>query len=346
MGPEPDPRRRKRILALLLALALSLLLLEGAARFLVGTPIPERLPLQSVRANPYRGWEMVPGEHYTYQHRVHVNALGLRGPELGPKAAGELRVLFLGDSLTYGQGVADDETVPAALERELRARDPDRAWRVVNAGVRAYGTAQELGLLSELGARIQPDLVLLGWYWNDLSERAIRPTYEEFRERGEFVFDLGERMEGLARLRWHGEQLLRRSALVMFLHDLFSTRGKQVFAPEFVEAGFATFEGLLERFSAEAARLRALPVVVVFPDAHRLVGAGDTAPLEERAVDLARAHGLDVVELLPALAPLAASAQRLPILPFDGHYDAAANRAMAASLAERLLALGLPKRSG
>lgn len=341
----PDRKRTKRILALGLALGLSLLLLEVAVRILVGAPMPERLPLQSVRANPYRGWEMVPGEHYTYRHRVHVNALGLRGPELGAKAAGEVRVLFLGDSLTYGQGVGDEETVPAALERELRRRDPAHDWRVVNAGVRAYGTAQEIGLLCELGGRIEPDVVLLGWYWNDLSERAIEPTYQEFRDRGEFVFDIGERMEGAARLRWQAGQFLRQSALVMLLHDLLSTRGKQVFAPDFVEEGFATLEGLLTRLADESTRLGATPVVVIFPDAKRLGGASDTQPLEERAAGLARAHGLGTVELLPALVPLAAGGGP-PILPFDGHYDPEANRAMAALLAERLLALGLPKGSG
>jgi hypothetical protein len=47
--------------------------------------------------------------------------------------------------LTYGQGVADDQALPAALERVLRARDTERPWTVVNGGARAYGTAPELG---------------------------------------------------------------------------------------------------------------------------------------------------------------------------------------------------------
>src|SRR5262245_45917719 len=198
MAETASRRRRKRFLVLALSLALALGLAELVVRGLVGVPLAERLPLLSVRANPYRGWEMVPGTHYTYLHSVHVNALGLRGPELGPKAPGELRVLFLGDSLTYGQGVADDETVPYTLERGLRAREPDRAWTVVNGGVRAYGTAQELGLLEELGARIEPDVVVLGWYWNDVAEREIGPSYEDFRARGEVVFDTGDRLEGRA----------------------------------------------------------------------------------------------------------------------------------------------------
>jgi lysophospholipase L1-like esterase len=335
---------RRRILALGLALGASCLVAEVLVRILVGTPLVERLPIQTVRANPYRGWEMVPGVHYTYQHAVQVNALGLRGPELGPKLPGETRVLFLGDSLVYGQGVADDETVPFALEQALRARAPERLWTVVNAGHRAYGTAQELGLLEELGARIAPDVVVLGWYWNDVVERAIGPTYEEFRARGEFAFDTGAPLEGRARLVWQAAQLPRRSALLMLVHDLTSTKA-QVFAPELAEAGFERLAGLLGHFRALTEALGAEPVMALIPDAKRLVGREDTRAYDERALALARGQGLPVIELLEALVPLHAARGTLPVLPFDGHYDAEANRALGAHLAERLLALGVPERA-
>jgi len=344
MAAATSGRKRKRLLALFLALALAFAAGEIGARALVGAPLAEREPLLLVRANSFRGWEMVPGVHYTYQHPVHVNALGLRGPELGPKASDEARVLFLGDSLTYGQGVADDETVPFALERALGARDAGRRWTVLNAGNRAYGTAQEVGLLEELGARLAPDVVLLGWYWNDVSERPIAATYESFRERGEFAFDTGERMEGLARMRWYAEQLPRRSALVMLVHDLFTTKG-EVYAPEIAEEGFQRLGLLLEHMRELCAKLGAKPVVVIFPDAKRLAGGGDTRAYDERALVLAHERELPVIELLPALAPLYAARGRPPILPFDGHYDAEANRALGEYLAGELVALGVTKRA-
>jgi hypothetical protein len=287
---------------------------------------------------------MVPGEHYTYWHRVRVNSLGLRGPELAAKAPDEGRILFLGDSLTYGQGVADDETVAAALERELAARAPHRRWSVVNAGCRAYGTSSEVGLLAELGARIQPDVVLLGWYWNDVSERAIQSTYEAFLPRGEFAFDTGGRVEGWAWWRWQALQLPRRSALMMLVHDLLMDKD-QMFPPEVIEEGFRRLPLLLGDFRAECARLGATPVMVIFPDAQRLMGAERSRPIDERAAALARQDELPVIELLPALEPLYADRGRLPVVAFDGHYDAEANGAMGAYLAEHLLALGVPERA-
>jgi hypothetical protein len=342
----PTSHRRRRWTVLAVSLGASFLLAELLARAFVGSPLAERLPLELVRANRARGWEMVPGkEHYTYQHRVAVNSLGLRGPEVAAKAAGEQRVLFLGDSLTYGQGVADEETLPAALERALRVGDAEvRSWSVVNGGVRAYGTAQELGLLDELGARVQPDFVLLGWYWNDVRERPIEATYQELLPKGEFYFDTGNRLEGAQGALWTLRQLARRSALVMFAYDVLLQPGEN-YTPADYENGFARLGGLLDHLREACAKLGATPVVVVVPDQHRLTGGQATRPHEERAAALAREHSVAVIELLPALEVLHAATQRVPILAFDGHYDAGANRAMGSYLAERLLALGVKKRT-
>jgi lysophospholipase L1-like esterase len=327
----------------LVSLGLSLLAGELFVRRWIGAPLPEREPLLLVRAHPTRGWEMVPGStHYTYHHRVAVNALGLRGPELGERRD-EQRVLFLGDSLTYGQGVADTETVPAALEAALRAQDGG-AWTVVNGGLRAYGTTQELALLEELGPRIQPEVVLLGWYWNDVRERPVADTYAEFAGKGEFYFDTEDRLEGRAWFLWRAKELVRRSALVMLAHDVFRPKGG-LYLPEVHEQGLRRFVQQCATLRATCARLGALPVVVVFPDSQRLLGGEATRSYEERTAAIAREQGLAVIELLPALQPIHDAHARLPVLPFDGHYDAEANRAMGAYLAERLLALGVPKRA-
>ena len=343
-GNDPARSRRRRWIALGISTALSLLAAEILVRRWIGAPLPEREPLALVRAHPTRGWEMVPGsEHYTYHHRVEVNSLGLRGPELGARRPGEQRVLFLGDSLTYGQGVGDDETVPAALEAALRART-GADWTVVNAGLRAYGTEQELALLEELGARIDPDVVLLGWYWNDVQERPIEATNAEFAGKGEFYFDTGNRLEGLRGLVWHGRELLRRSGLVMLAHDLVAPKGG-LYAPEVHEEGLQRFVTQCARFREQCKGLGALGLVAIFPDSQRVLGGEATRAYEERAAKVAGSQGLVVIELLSPLQQLVASHGRLPVLPFDGHYDAAANRAMGAYLAERLIALGVPKRA-
>jgi lysophospholipase L1-like esterase len=48
-----------------------------------------------------------------------LNALGYRGPLLGPKAPGEVRLGVLGGSIAYGYGVATDDALPTQLQLQL-----------------------------------------------------------------------------------------------------------------------------------------------------------------------------------------------------------------------------------
>jgi lysophospholipase L1-like esterase len=116
------------------------------------------------------------GGTFTVTHGI--NALGLRGPETSKaKPAGVRRIAVLGDSFTFGYGVNDDETWPAALQRALdRAPDGGPApraprYEVLNCGVPAYDTEQEVRLLGGRILDFEPDLVLFGWYINDPAVR-------------------------------------------------------------------------------------------------------------------------------------------------------------------------------
>ena len=333
---ERPPRRRRiasRVAGLALGLLVGLGICELLVRWKVGAPLAERTPLLRVEANPHRGWAMVPSEpHYTYLHPVTMNALGLRGAEVPEaKAAGEVRVLVLGDSLTYGQGVADEDTVPARLEDALRASAPDRTWRVVNAGHRGYTLSQSLGLFEELGTRIAPDVVLLLWYWNDLDFVDAGAIHKRLSGSGPVTFDVNAPFEGLTALRWHGKQLLRRSALIMYVHELRKSTGGLPPAA-YGQKGLEALGGFLDEFIARCAALGARPVFAIVPDVGSLSAPHWTDPIVQGAATIANERGLEVVELKPALAPLAADGTP-PILAYDGHYDANGNRAMAELLA-------------
>ena len=110
----------------------------------------------SVRTVP--GWSgdvTVEGRTVT----VHLNGLGLRSPEIGPRRPGELRVLCLGDSFVFGYGVADDEAFPEVL-RGLLADRLERPVVVGNAGVPGYGTVEQALCLQRLRDEFDPDVVV------------------------------------------------------------------------------------------------------------------------------------------------------------------------------------------
>jgi lysophospholipase L1-like esterase len=94
---------------------------------------------------------------------------GYRGRDVRtPKPAGTYRILGLGDSYLFGQGVADDETYLARLPGLLRVAWPDRSIEAVNLAVPGFNTVMEVEMLRERAAVLEPDLILIEIVGNDL----------------------------------------------------------------------------------------------------------------------------------------------------------------------------------
>lgn len=334
LGP---PRRRLRKLALAaLGAGLGGLVCEAWARSNHGAPWPERLPLLEVEANPYRGWSMVPGQdHFTYLEAVEVNALGLRGPEVPERVPGSLRLLCVGDSLVYGQGVGEGDTLPAHLGAHL----PGAV--VLNGGLRAYGTAQELGLLEELGPTVDPDLVLLCWYWNDIDEREIEATHAKLSASGPIVFDTGDPWSPSGKLLWRTKQLVRRSAILNLLHDRLRANPWESWDDAFIDEGIQRLDGYLSRFVELCDGLGARYAVVLMPDPGGSMGGNTSGRVGSRAADLFGERGLPFCDLRPAMNRYLAEHRRAPVIPFDGHFDGEGNRFLAAELSAWLAESGL-----
>ncbi len=104
-------------------------------------------------------------------HEIHINALGLRGPETTlAKPPGRLRVACVGGSTTFDTGERDDaHTWPRVLEALLRQRLPGVDVEVLNFGVPGYDTADNVDQLVLQVAAMQPDAVLLFQGYNDLA---------------------------------------------------------------------------------------------------------------------------------------------------------------------------------
>lgn len=98
--------------------------------------------------------------------RVRINGLGFRGgPMEARKPDGARRVLVLGDSIAFGQGVEEEDTFPSILARMLPG-----GYQVINASVVGYGTDQEYLLLAREGLRLLPDVVVLGFTPGDVMD--------------------------------------------------------------------------------------------------------------------------------------------------------------------------------
>ncbi len=101
---------------------------------------------------------------------VRINSLELRDDREYQldKAPNTFRILVLGDSVTFGHGSIAEHAYPRLLEDQLCRWRPDIDWQVWNAAVPGYNTSQELAQLLEVGPRFQPDLVIIGFFENDV----------------------------------------------------------------------------------------------------------------------------------------------------------------------------------
>lgn len=187
-SPSPPARRKGRWLLAAAALAVSLLAAEWACRIacppapslrfkqdvkeLQGIQLPQLVSV--IRNDPDLFWRLAPHRTLPPESRpffgVISNGQGLREDhdiEI-PKPPLEFRILFLGDSCTFGYGLEIKDGFVDQIEKKLRA-EASPGWTVecINAGVPGYSLFQGLRFLETEGLRYQPDLVVVSFGWND-----------------------------------------------------------------------------------------------------------------------------------------------------------------------------------
>lgn len=144
-------------------------------------------PCRSIHGISQTDYEKLPGMYHPntdivvskvrgLPHRVRINSLGFRGPEVALGAA-RPRVLFIGDSFTYGDGVDEESTLPARVARRL-----GRRAEVLNGGV-AGSTIVDQRLFLKRMLALRPRMVVLVYSENDLIElRSETPMHERLAE--------------------------------------------------------------------------------------------------------------------------------------------------------------------
>lgn len=115
--------------------------------------------------NPDIGYELIPGaQGRAFKTDVHANSFGFRSPE--PATGDDIRrVLFLGDSITFGSELPAGTVYPDLIAEKLEARDP--RFDVQNLALSGYDTLQENAVLERHAASLAPELVVLGYCLND-----------------------------------------------------------------------------------------------------------------------------------------------------------------------------------
>ena len=279
------------------------------------------------RHDPLLFWRLRPGIA-TDDGAVRINGHGLRGPDLSAKPPGEVRILSLGESTTFGAKLAYEETYSALLEQRLNEAPGASPVRVLNAGVPGYSLFQGVQFLLHRSEGFEPDMVLLYFGYNDflpiafLAQRASDAAgdtgglndWELFEERQStmgrlvsFLIEYSNLARGLFQLGSRDRSGLKRSAHRTRVPDEHRAR-------------------LLE-MALKYCRERGIELVVVVPIYREF--SGHAALLRS----FVRENGVSVVDL-PAVLPARFTGPREAYFSDDAHPTPAGHALIAEAIHE------------
>jgi hypothetical protein len=316
--------------AILLAVSflLALALAEGGARLAGVATLGFTDPIFRSSDAPGVSYELRPGARgYTWGRTwVEANAFGMRGPDVAlEKPAGTWRVGVFGDSVTFGQGVPDEETYPRVAERRLRDEYGASGWRfeVLNFGLPAYNISNIVSSFVEKGVRF------------DLDAAVLAPIVEDFGFHRNHTVDADGFPHHAASplgASW-AKNVMRRFHLAYLVRDAWwgfrGTNTDEVRAVygaedgELAEATWARGRAEIERF-ARAARERGVRPFYLALDLGK----------SERLDAIVAGSGLQRVEVRAVLE--GHSPEELRVSARDGHPSALQHRLIADVLVKAL----------
>lgn len=286
-------------------------------------PISTRQP-SLYRAHDQMGYTLWPGKDTTYRYppnapfelRLAANTDGLRDDrELGAPDH-RPRVLVLGDSFVFGDGVREEDRLTEVLERI------EPGWRVDNAGMTGWGLDLMIRALEHVGPKADPDVVVLAVYTDDF--RRLLPYYAGVGfAYPKFALEDGE----LVTRPFPYPNLAERMRLVQWVYRSHWRANRN---------RYELNAALLDRFLANAETLGFQPVVAYLP------GKGDTDEDRERRAFLAdwtSRHGVPYVDLHD---PINRAGIDETYIADNWHWNAEGHRIAAEELHRTLLNLLSP----
>ena len=253
---------------------------------------------------------------------VISNGQGLREDHPIPlqKPSQEFRVLFLGDSCTFGYGLEPSEGYVDVAEKLLQQRLGERPVECINAGVPGYTLFQGWQYWSTDGQHLKPDLVVVCFGGNDMSswdDKTDLQHHQQFK-------------------RQHPPGIFRFSSLSRRLWGMFnsaeskSSRSSPRVTP-------ADFQLLLGKLHDSIVSTDSKMVIVVWPFFWQVAESRERrTPWQQAMVTFARQHEIELVDLVPEFHQLADQYGSEALYLDQGHATALGNQHIGEVIADML----------
>lgn len=181
-----------------LALVLILFFLEWYLRLFSPQLTLERAEKISIKVfdkSDYTPWKLKPNSSDTmispyneFKVQIRINSYGLRDNEFGVKKDKYAhRILFLGDSFTWGYGVKLEDTYIKKLEVLLNKNKKGKIYENINLGRADGGNAPDVQYLylKNKGINFSPDTVIIGFFVeNDISDISDKNIWSRIDTKG------------------------------------------------------------------------------------------------------------------------------------------------------------------
>ena len=273
------------------------------------------------------------------KQRVGPHMLKVRQPlERSVKPEGTYRILFLGDSFTYGSGVKDEEALfPSRIERMLRERhgtDGERDFEVYNGGIPGSLTGAWSLLFREAAKLFDPDLVVAVFFLRDGTSN-LGSVHEIKQIRAAML----ERKEGSA--------LFRHSSIYRFFFEQRTQRevsrgyidamSEAYLGPQEARGEWRRAQANLIELRDETAARGATFAFVIFPVLFDLEGEYPMLDAMAEIERFADENRMPTLSLLPSFEGLEAST--LWVSPLDHHPNERAHAIVAEAIGEFVIEL-------
>jgi lysophospholipase L1-like esterase len=253
------------------------------------------------------------------------NALGYRGKHFDISKKDVFRIVVIGDSFAYGQGVLPyTDRFPELFEKKLEEKYPLVRFEVINMGLAGMNLPQHLQFL-HFTLKLVPDFVLYQWYINDM---------EITRDGAAFKTPT----LGLP-LHWHNA-FIQHSVIYFLFYELYReirvASGKQMTYSEYMVSKMEDpasedsvkanklLSGLITAFKKENIPL----AIVLFPEFTDLEDYS-LEFLHKRVLTVCSEHGIPCLDLTEAYVPYNDRIKDLWANRFDAHPGKLAHRIAA-----------------
>ncbi len=264
---------------------------------------------------------------------VRTDAQGFRGRRFTRNAApGVVRIVVTGDSYTFGDGVAEEDTYASQLGGLLDGARPGVRHQVVNAGLSGAPIETVMDRLERAIHAYHPGLFVYGFSLNDLEGEGYVMLDDEIRRR--------------QWIAWAGRQpllLVRLLTWQIVTAGIAASPAEAPYPRELRRNYFendqtwSRFERGLDRYAALARESGVCAHMLIHTLLVNLDDEHPFHPIYDRVSDAARARGITVTSSFPVFE--GRDPESLWINPLDSHPDAEGHALLAGALAEDLVHL-------